>query len=50
MLSLILTILVILLIGGLLFGPDAWGYASARSPLVLVLVVLLILFLVFHPF
>lgn len=50
MLTIILTILVVLLIVGFLFGPDAWGYGNVRSPIVLILVVLLILFLVFHPF
>lgn len=50
MLSIILTVLVVLLIIGILFSPESWGYASARSPLVVGLVVLLVLFLVFHPF
>ncbi len=50
MVSLILTILVIVLIVALLFGPDTWGYTNVRSPIVLILVIILILFLLFHPF
>jgi fumarate reductase subunit C len=50
MLTLFLTILFIALIIALLFGPDAWGYTSARSPIVLILVIVLIVFLLFHPF
>jgi hypothetical protein len=49
MLSVLITVVVVLLIAGLLFGPSSWGYTNARSPIALFLVVLLVLFLLLYP-
>jgi hypothetical protein len=48
-LSIILTVIVVLLIAGLLLGPSSWGYANARSPLALFLVIVLVVFLFLYP-
>jgi hypothetical protein len=49
MLSVLIAIVVVLLIAGLLFGPASWGYANARSPIALFLVIILVLFLLLYP-
>lgn len=46
--NVLIAIVVVLLIAGLLFGPASWGYANARSPVALILVILLVLFLLLY--
>ena len=44
--TIIIALLIALIIVAVLFAPANWGYEGARSPLIVVLVICLILFLV----
>jgi hypothetical protein len=49
MLSTIIVIILVLFVLGLLFAPSSWGYTSYRSPGTALLVIIIVILLLWHP-